>query len=192
MSLRHEVLIRILVLLQRKTLLETKNRTLKSLKPHYSTVQSMKNVAVLTEDRAFAVFFRPHHGGFDSSRVPTPRNLPSKAKKMLTPGGQPGRGGGGGGAECSWNWLMHYQSNINAPPKGTRILFYGHVPNSFPPLRGTNSTTTNYITGTANFNVNKDYFWTLCSQGLFASIVINLYQAPKRYRDNSGSSYFRF
>ena len=96
MSLRHEVLIRILVLLQRKTLLETKNRTLKSLKPHYSTVQSMKNVAVLTEDRAFAVFFCPHHGGFDSSRVPTPRNLPSKAQKMLTPGGQPGRGEGGG------------------------------------------------------------------------------------------------
>ena len=56
----------------------------------------MKNVAVLTEDRAFAVFFRPHHGGFDSSRVPTPRNLPSKAKKMLTPGGQLGRGGGVG------------------------------------------------------------------------------------------------
>ena len=193
MSLRHEVLIRILVLLQRKTLLETTNHTWKSLKPHYSTVQSMKNVAVLTEDRAFAVFFRPHHGGFDSSRVPTPRNLPSKAKKMLTPGGQPGRGeGGGGGAECSWNWLMHYQSNINAPQKGTRILFYGHVPHSFPPLRGSNSTTTNYITGTANFNVNKDYFWTLCSQGLFASIVINLYQAPERYRDNSGSSYFRF
>ena len=34
--------------------------------------------------------------------------------------------------------------------KGTRILFYGHVPNSFPPLKGANSTTTNYITGTAN------------------------------------------
>ena len=26
-------------------------------------------------------FFRPHPGGFDSSRVPTPENLPSKAKK---------------------------------------------------------------------------------------------------------------
>ena len=35
-------------------------------------------------------------GGFDSSRVPTPRNLPSKAKKMLMPGGQPGRRGRGG------------------------------------------------------------------------------------------------
>ena len=34
--------------------------------------------------------------------------------------------------------------------KGTRILFYGHVPNSFPPLKGANSTTINYITGTAN------------------------------------------
>ena len=30
----------------------------------------MKNVAVLTEDGAFAVFFRPFPGGFDKSRVP--------------------------------------------------------------------------------------------------------------------------
>ena len=81
MSLRREVLIRIIALLQRKTLIETKNRTLKWLKRHYSTVRSMKNVAVLTENRAFALFFRPHPGGFDSSRVPTPGNLPSKAKK---------------------------------------------------------------------------------------------------------------
>ena len=34
--------------------------------------------------------FRAHPGGFDSSRVPTPGNLPSKAKKMLMPRGQPG------------------------------------------------------------------------------------------------------
>ena len=33
------------------------------------------------EDGAFALFFRLHPGGFDTSRVPTPRNLPSKAKK---------------------------------------------------------------------------------------------------------------
>ena len=43
--------------------------------------------------------------GFDSSRVPTPRNFPSKAKKMLMPGGQ--LGGGGVVAGHSWNWLMH-------------------------------------------------------------------------------------
>ena len=54
------------------------------LKWHYSTVRSMKNVAVSTEDEAFALFFRPHPGGFDSLRVPTPWNLPSKAKKMLS------------------------------------------------------------------------------------------------------------
>ena len=54
-----------------------------------------ENVAVLTEDGAFALFFRPHPGGFDSSRVLTPGNLPSKAKKMLMPEGQPGGGGGG-------------------------------------------------------------------------------------------------
>ena len=80
MSSRREVLIRILALLQRKTLIETKNRTLKCLKRHYSTVRSMKNVAVLTEDGAFALVFRPHPEEFDSSRVPIPRNLSSKAK----------------------------------------------------------------------------------------------------------------
>ena len=48
------------------------------------------------------------------------------------------------------------------------------VTNSFSPLRGTNSTTTNYITGTANFNSNKDNFRTLSSQGRFENIVINL------------------
>ena len=81
-----EVLVRILALLQRKTLIETKSRTLKCLKWHYSTVRSMKNVAVLMEDGAFALFFHPHPTprGFDSSRVPTPGNLPSKAKKLLT------------------------------------------------------------------------------------------------------------
>ena len=93
MSSRREVLIRILALSQRKTLTETKNRTLKCLKRHYSTVQSMKNVAVLTEDGAFPSFFVPTPGGFDSSSVPTPGNLLSKAEKMLMPGVQPGGGG---------------------------------------------------------------------------------------------------
>ena len=60
MSSRREVFIRILALLQRRTLIETKNRTLKCLKRHYSTVRSMKNTAVMTEDWAFALFFRPH------------------------------------------------------------------------------------------------------------------------------------
>ena len=53
----------------------------------------MKNVALLTEDGAFALFFAPPPPGIDSSRVPTPGNLPSKVKKMLMPGDQPGRGG---------------------------------------------------------------------------------------------------
>ena len=100
MSLRREVLIRILALLQRKMLLETKNRTLKRLKRHYSTVQSMKNVAVLTEDGASPLFFRPYPGGFDSSRVPTLENLPSKAKKNAKNGGS-ARGGGGRGLDAA-------------------------------------------------------------------------------------------
>ena len=56
-------------------------------------------------------------------------------------------------------------------------MFYGRVPNSFPPLRGNNLTTTNYIAGTANFNSNKDNFRILYSQGRFERIVINLYLA---------------
>ena len=53
-----------------------------------------KKCCIFLEDGAFALFFCPHPGGFDSSRVPTPGNLPSKAKKMLIPGGQPGAGRG--------------------------------------------------------------------------------------------------
>ena len=51
---------------------------------------------MLTEDGAFALFFRPHPGGFDSSRVPTPGKLPSKAKKNANAPGSAREGGGGG------------------------------------------------------------------------------------------------
>ena len=51
-------------------------------------------LAGLKEDRAFTLFFRPHPGGFDSSRVFTPGNLPSKAKKNAHARGLAGGGGG--------------------------------------------------------------------------------------------------
>ena len=41
----------------------------------------MKNVAVLLEDGAFALFFRPHPGEFDSSKVPTPQEFAIQGKK---------------------------------------------------------------------------------------------------------------
>ena len=100
MSSLREVLIRI-ALLQRKTFIETKNRTLKCLKWHSLMVRSMKNVAVLTEDGVFALFFHHHPGGFDSSRVPTPGSLPSKGKIMIIHGGEVKEGGRGVGR--SWN-----------------------------------------------------------------------------------------
>ena len=43
----------------------------------------MNNVAALTEEGAFALFFGPHPGGFDSSRVPT-REFAIQGKKKLT------------------------------------------------------------------------------------------------------------
>ena len=64
------------------------------LKWHYLTVQSMKNIAVLAEDGAFALFFSSPPRGFDSSRVPTPGNLPSKAKKNANARGSAREGGG--------------------------------------------------------------------------------------------------
>ena len=91
MSSRREVLIRILALLQRKTLIETKNRTLKCLKWHYSTVRSMKNVAVLTGDGAF--FLSPPRGIWQL-KSPHPREFAIQGKKMLMPGGQPAGGWG--------------------------------------------------------------------------------------------------
>ena len=90
MSSWRVVLIRILALLQRKTLIETRKKHIKMLKWHYWTVRA-------DGVRGISPLFSSHPGGFDSSRVPTPGNLPSKAKKMLMPGaGQPGGGGGGG------------------------------------------------------------------------------------------------
>ena len=40
--------------------------------PLLDCVINLKNVAVLMEDGAFAVFSRPHPGEFDSSKVPVP------------------------------------------------------------------------------------------------------------------------
>ena len=91
MSSWRAVLIRILALLLWKTLIETKNRTLKCLN---GTIPLYK----VTEDGAFALIFRLHRRGFDSSKVPTHGNLPFKAKKNANVQGSAGGGGGGGGA----------------------------------------------------------------------------------------------
>ena len=72
----------------------------------------MKNVALLTEDGAFALFFRPHRGGFDSSRVPTPGNLPSKAKRNANSRGSARGGGGWAQVELLYHALKSYLSNI--------------------------------------------------------------------------------
>ena len=51
-----------------------------------------KNCCTVDGGRGICPLFSSPPGGFASSRVPTPGNLPSKAKKMLIPGGQPGGG----------------------------------------------------------------------------------------------------
>ena len=118
MPSQREVFIRILALLHRKTLIETKNCALNCLKRHYSTLRSMKNVAVLMKDGAFALFFRPHPRRFDSSRVPTPRNLPSNAKKCYCPGSALGGRSGGMG-----EWAQLELTDA--------LIYYGGVPYTF-------------------------------------------------------------
>ena len=53
----------------------------------------MKNIAVMTEDGAFALFFPPHPGEF-AIKGKNNANVRESAR--------------GKGAGSSWNWLMHY------------------------------------------------------------------------------------
>ena len=57
----------------------------------------MKNVALLMEDEAFALFFLSPPWG-----SPHPREFAIQGKKTLMPGGQPGGGGGLGAAGIDW------------------------------------------------------------------------------------------
>ena len=92
LSLR-ELLIRIPALSQRKTLLETKNRTLKCSKRHYSTVRAMKNVGVLTEDGAFALFFFPTLVDLTAQESPPPGICHPRQKKDPNARGSAREGG---------------------------------------------------------------------------------------------------
>ena len=61
----------------------------------------MKNVAVLTDDVAFALFFRPHPGGFGSSKVPPNQRREFAIQNANDRGSAGGGGGGGGGRRCA-------------------------------------------------------------------------------------------
>ena len=55
------------------------------LKCHYSTVWSMKNVAVLTVDGTFALFCVPTSGDL-TRKSPHPREFAIQGQEMLMPG----------------------------------------------------------------------------------------------------------
>ena len=58
-----------------------------------AVARKFPNVAVLTEDRAFALFFRPTPGHLTVQQSPPPGICHPRQKKkimMLMPGGQPG------------------------------------------------------------------------------------------------------
>ena len=96
MSSRREVLIRILVLLQKNTLIKPNNRTLKCLKRYYLTVRSIKNVAVLTEAGHLPSFFVPTLGDLTAEESSPPGICHPRQKNANARGSA--RGGEGLGA----------------------------------------------------------------------------------------------
>ena len=91
------VCVRILVLLQRKTLNETNNRTLKCLKWRCSTVRSMKNVAVLTQDGHLPSFFIHTPGDLTAQESPPLGICHPRQIKCQCPGSARKGGGKRGG-----------------------------------------------------------------------------------------------
>ena len=59
-------------------------------------MRSMKNVALLTEDGAFALFFRPHPGDLTAQESPPPGICHPSQRKCNARGSARGGGGGGG------------------------------------------------------------------------------------------------
>ena len=113
MSSRREVLIRILALVQKKTLIKPKNHSLKCLIRHYLTVWSIKNVAVLTEDGGICPLFSSPPRGIWQLKSPQPREFAIQGKKNAKARGSArGWAQGGGGDGHSWNWLMHYMNTF--------------------------------------------------------------------------------
>ena len=95
MSSRTEVLIRILTLLQRKTLLEAKRRTLKCLKRHYSIRAINEKCCSVDGERGTCPLFKSPPRGFWQLKSPNPREFAIQGKKkMLMPRASP-RGGAG-------------------------------------------------------------------------------------------------
>ena len=115
MTSRREVFIRILPLLQRKTLIETKNRRLKCLKWHYSTVRSMK-VQCWRRTGHLPSFCVPTLGDLTAQESPPP-GICHPRQKNANDRGQPG---GGRRAGRSWHWLM--QNYHRQPPQKTNFL----------------------------------------------------------------------
>ena len=88
-------LIRILALLQGKTFIETKNRRLKCLKRHYSTVGSMKKGCSVDGGRGICPLFSSPPRGIRQLKSPHPREFAIQGKNANARGSA--RGGEGGG-----------------------------------------------------------------------------------------------
>ena len=106
MSSKSEVLIRIRVLLQRKTLIETKNRTLKSLNGVIRRCDQWKMLQCWQRTGHLPSFFVPTPAEL-TALSPHPREFTIQGQKNANARGSAEGRKGGRGARRSWNWLMN-------------------------------------------------------------------------------------
>ena len=118
MSSRREVLIRILAPLQRKTFISIEKSHIEMLKMAlFHCAVNEKRLQCWRRAGHLPPFFCPHPGGFDSSRAPTPGNLPSKVKNAR---GQPGGWGEGGLAQVELTDALWRKES----EKEKRVVFF--------------------------------------------------------------------
>ena len=101
MSSRREVLIRILALLQRRTLIKPKKSHFKMLKTAPFDCAINKKCCSVDGGRGICPLFSCLPRGIWQLKSPHPREFAIQGKKMLMPGGSAWEGAG-----RRWNWLM--------------------------------------------------------------------------------------
>ena len=103
MSSRREVLIRILALLQRKTLIKPKKSHIKMLKTALFDCAINEKCCSVDGGRGICPLFSSPPRGIWQLKSPHPRKFAIQGKKNAN-----ARGSARGGPGRRWNWLMHY------------------------------------------------------------------------------------
>ena len=104
-------IVRILALLQMKTLIETKKKNIKMLKMALFDCAINEKCCSVDGGRGICRLFLSPPRGIWQLKSPHPGKLPSKAKKVPMARGQPGGKGGGGLGAGGIDWCIRSKPN---------------------------------------------------------------------------------